>query len=607
MFPAGRLSAVATGILMAVGSGMLTGCLLNLRPPGPPSLADSVVARSRLAAALATYWQSALSQRPDLAMALGRPVEAVPSHSNVAARSAALLSVRLLPALEEINVAALTPREFVTLQSLQKQLETGAAAYTFFDLDLSLLSPRLTPLRTIVDVLRRHPLQSTTDVERYLFLLDGATLWVSDVRGALEGRRARGVVAPLDAALAFARSVRELRQLTAGGALHLPEARLAILDSASRALVRTREAEALTNQLLPAMDSLVTWLEGPYTSAALPRPGLWQYAGGKEYYRHLVRHYSGLEIEPKDAHEAGLSELQRIDSLLAVVRRQAGWNPLPAVLHDSLRRTARLARVPLDTVLARIMARQPLIAERLGVAIAPLPLSMPRLRTATPLEAWLYPEGHVVPPLYADSATTVLATGQWTGPDALLNDRGLGFRWLWPGAALAATIGFTAEQGSGFVLLHPSAATQDGWTEYAASLAGELGMYAEPLDAYARLLAEGLNAALLVVDSGIHYFGWTKEQGLLLLRRYSLAEEGALDAMLVERIVATPGRAGAAVLGAREFAAMRAWMQGALGSDYSGPAFHAELLSLGPAPLPVLAAHLEWWEWLQRNGQRRAK
>jgi uncharacterized protein (DUF885 family) len=61
------------------------------------------------------------------------------------------------------------------------------------------------------------------------------------------------------------------------------------------------------------------------------------------------------------------------------------------------------------------------------------------------------------------------------------------------------------------------------------------------------------------------------------------------------------------VLGAREFAAMRAWMQGALGSDYSGPAFHAELLSLGPGPLPVLAAHLEWWEWSQRNGQKRSK
>lgn len=142
--------------------------------------------------------------------------------------------------------------------------------------------------------------------------------------------------------------------------------------------------------------------------------------------------------------------------------------------------------------------------------------------------------------------------------------------------------------------------------QYAASLASELTNDGDPLDAYARLLHEARDAALLVVDTGIHYFGWSKAQGLALLRRYSLEHDAGLNALLAERIIATPGRAGAATLGRREFVAMRAWMERELGDAFDPAAWHTELLSLGPATLPVLGAHLEWWAWSVRNRNTNA-
>ncbi len=590
---------------MAVGSGTLTGCLLKLRPPGPPSLADSVVARSQLSAALLGYWQSALPYRPDLALTLGHEVTALPSHSNLAARSAARRMLQLAPELDDVDTRALAPREFLALQALQWRLGTDAAAYTFHDLDLSALSPVETPLRVIVDVLRRLPMENVKDLERYFFLLEEAALWVADMRAALEERSTRGVVAPIDVVLAFVRDLRELRRLTLDGALRLSNERLANFDSASRALARTQEATAMNERLVPVIDSLALWLEGSYATEALTRPGLWQYPGGKEYYRHLLRRYSGLEIEPQDAHQTGLAGLQRVDSLLSVVRRQAGWNPLADVVRDSLSRLREWVGVPMDTVIARTMERQAALSAKLPAAIAPLPASAPKIRQATPLEAWLFPPGRVVPPLHSDSSTTIIVTERWTRPDAVMGGPDLGFRWVWPGAALAATVAFSTEEGSGFVLLHPVVSTQAGWSEYAASLAGELGMYADPLHAYGRLLHDGLSAALLVVDTGIHYFGWTRQQATQLLRRYSVADDATLDALLVDEVIATPGRAGAGALGAGEFAALRAWMQDALGEDFNAPDFHRELVSLGPAPLPVLAAHLEWWEWERQRTRRR--
>jgi hypothetical protein len=84
-------------------------------------------------------------------------------------------------------------------------------------------------------------------------------------------------------------------------------------------------------------------------------------------------------------------------------------------------------------------------------------------------------------------------------------------------------------------------------------------------------------------------------QGRAVLGRYVLAPDATIDSMLVERVINTPGLAGAGALGAREVAAMRAWMQRELGTRYEASAWHGEMLSLGSLPLPIVGSHLEWW------------
>jgi uncharacterized protein (DUF885 family) len=585
---------------MPLGTGMLTGCALNPRPPVPPSLADSVVARNRIQRVRTDYWRGIVPQRPDLALALGLVPETLPPHGEDAARNAARLAMQLLPLLDEVDPEALTPREFVLLQSMQLELEGQAAAYAFVDLDLSLLSPSDSPLRLIVDALRWNPLASETDIERHLYLLDQAAEWVSGIRGTLERHTARGTRPSLDAVLAFSRWLDVLRSATDSGALDLSSGRLAAVAALWTDSVRAREQDAIHVRLAPAIDSLRSWLETSYTTTALPRPGLWQYAGGKEYYRHLLRRNSGLEITPEEAHRVGLSELSRLDSLLAIIRRDAKWNPPVTALHDSIRRALRLAPDSLGGMMARVAASQSEARAAVDSGIASLPSVPTILRAATPLERWSYPNGYVIPPVVSDSQVVVVATPSWVRPDALLEGAGLGYRWLWPGAALATARGFTADDALGFVLLHPSPATEAGWSHYAAALASEL-VTEDPLHRYGRLLHQARDAALLVVDTGIHYFGWSKAQGFALLRRYSVEDDMALEALLSDRVIATPGRSAAATLGRREFVAMRAWMERELEGAFDPRAWHAELLSLGPAPLPVLGAHLEWWAWNVRN------
>jgi prolyl oligopeptidase len=111
-------------------------------------------------------------------------------------------------------------------------------------------------------------------------------------------------------------------------------------------------------------------------------------------------------------------------------------------------------------------------------------------------------------------------------------------------------------------------------------------------------------AARLVVDAGMHYFGWTRAQCRDYLARVmplSLAEiEADLDRIGQDE----PGESLAAGMGAREMRAYRRWLTGELGPDFDVNAFHQEMLSLGPVPLPALGTHLEWWVWQERTQRR---
>lgn len=578
-------------LLIAVQAGCATGGARR------PSVADSVVARQALRDAEAQYWRGILPRRPDIAMAIGRRIEALPSPVHaVDDNAAALLARRVGDQLEYINANALSATDFAALQTLRWELESSAEATVYGVLDFSLLSPRRTPLREALLVLAEHPFTSRVDLDRYLYLLDGISFWMIDARNALELRARDRSYASVDAVRTFRTFLAALRaQLTAPG-MRVAPARLTRIDTTLVPQFRQQEEEELTERVRPGVDSLAAYLDR-YVANAMPRPGLWQYPGGKEYYRFLLRQHLGVEIEPEEAHRVGLAELRRIDSMLVSVRRRMGWTGSPTAFHDSLRRAAAFAPIGIDSVIANTRVTMAVVRDSLASRIDQLPALLPIVREATPLERLLFPAGRIRPPEYADSAAQVVVTPAWGSRDARLEGRSHVFRWTWPGMALAATVAYEQDTLSPIPLLHPSEARVVGWGEYAASLAGELGFYADPIATYGRLMHEGWNAALLIADTGLHYYGWTPAQALAVMRPFSFADDSTIDAHFVDEIVQAPGSGGVGTVGAREHAAMRAWMQRTLGTSFRQGAWHEAVMALGPVPLPVLASYLEWWAW----------
>lgn len=588
------LRATALVILAAPLLVFPAGCALVNPGPPVPSAADSALARKVLDEVLTEYWRVALERRYDVALATGLRVAALPDLSPDSRKADLRLAQRIGRGLDRLDASALSQADYLTTLALRWEMDAQAEASAFHWVDFASLAPPTAAVRQLLEPLRLHPLETTSDANQYLSLVEALPDVLERVRAGLSERLERGYAAPrelVESAIAFHA---RLGELGADGPWGVAPARLAALDTADQRAFATELAIAVERRIVPALDSFVDWLRRDYLPHASLTPGLWQYAGGKEFYRHLLRRHTTLDVPPEEAHRVGLGELRRIDSTLAALRARQRWNPGAAAFHDSLR-LAMADEPALDDVAAALALHARRLVPRLEGQLRRIPARDPIVRPATPAEAIQWPDGTYLPASPADSVGTLLLTDRWRTPAWRVTLASRTYRVLLPGRHLESVLTRGNPQVPPLRRFTVSPGFSEGWGQYAASLAGELGMYEEPLDAYGRLLDEGEAAALLVIDTGIHYLGWSRAQARAVLGRYVLAPPATIDSLVVERVVNEPGRAGAGALGLREVAAMRAWMQREQGDEYAPAAWHDEMLSLGALPLPIVGSHLEWW------------
>jgi uncharacterized protein (DUF885 family) len=139
-----------------------------------------------------------------------------------------------------------------------------------------------------------------------------------------------------------------------------------------------------------------------------------------------------------------------------------------------------------------------------------------------------------------------------------------------------------------------STAYGEGWALYAESLGYEMGLYEDPWQNYGHLNDEAIRANRLVIDTGLHALGWTREQSIQWMMEHSTMSESASTAE-VERYMAIPGQALAYKIGQMEISRLRAEAQKELGARFDVKAFHDQVLLGGSMPMPVLRAHVERW------------
>jgi uncharacterized protein (DUF885 family) len=141
----------------------------------------------------------------------------------------------------------------------------------------------------------------------------------------------------------------------------------------------------------------------------------------------------------------------------------------------------------------------------------------------------------------------------------------------------------------------PLTAYVEGWAEYAADLAGEMGMYRTPYERYGRLYSKMFLANRLVVDTGMNALGWSLAEAKAFMQANTFASEAEIDSELLRYSTDIPGQALAYAMGQRELLRMRDDARAVLGDAFTFPAFHAEVLAPGSLPMDLLDARLKAW------------
>ncbi len=365
---------------------------------------------------------------------------------------------------------------------------------------------------------------------------------------------------------------------------------------------RERVREVVRDVVYPADGRYLEALSGDYLAATRDQPGLVSAPGGDALYRFAIRQWTTLDMEPADVHQVGLDELKMIDEERRVIANAEGFGDDV----DAYRRS--LGEDPAN----RAATREELVAratEDIGRAMAVAPTVFGRLPVAgcevRPVEE--FKEKDVAFAYYYPPATDGSRQGIYYVNTYDLPSRNY--------HKLASTTYHEAVPGHHFQITlemeHPSlnvfrrlgsrmvgGAFVEGWGLYSERLADELGLYRDASERLGMLDAQAWRASRLIVDSGMHGLGWSRQQSIDWLLKTGLSDTDAV--IETDRYICWPGQALSYMTGMREIRRLRRELETRDGAAFDLKRFHDECIGHGSLPLATLARELP--RWVTPNG-----
>ena len=364
--------------------------------------------------------------------------------------------------------------------------------------------------------------------------------------------------------------------------------------------------KAIGEQIVPAYRRLHVFVRDEYLPRTRATVALTSLPQGAEWYAYLVKLQTTTTLTPEQIHELGLKEVERIRGEMEQVIQQVGFKGDLAAFFAHLRSDPRLYYTTPDDLLNGYRALKDQVAA-----------AAPRLFAIQPKADF---EIRAVEEFRAQSAAGASyrpATPDGKRPGVFYVNtfdlksrprysmRAIYLHEAVPGHHFQFSIQQELENLPRFRRFGGYTAYSEGWGLYSESLGKELGMYEDPYDYFGALGAEIFRAVRLVVDTGIHTKGWSREQAIEYMS--ANAPVGPSDAVSeIERYIANPGQALAYKVGELKLKELRAHATARLGDDFDVREFHTQVLNDGALPLDVLAAKLERWIVARRGGTTAA-
>jgi uncharacterized protein (DUF885 family) len=452
-----------------------------------------------------------------------------------------------------------------------------------------------------VQVVNRQPFRSEADYRAWLERVAHYPAHLADIERVMREGMAAGITTPR---VIVERTLAQLEALAsddvAKSALWNPMRRFSAgIDAETRGRIEADYRKLLGEAVFPSIRRLAAFVRKDYLPQARTSPGLGALPGGERMYRFAVRSETTTEMTPEELHALGLKEVKRIQASYLAAGRKAGFEGRIGEFRAWLR--AQPSQYPfnspaeviahLKSIHARIEPQLPKLFARLPKARFEIQLTDPAIAASAPAQ-YYSPTDDGGPGIFAMPVTDARRITTF-GLAALLAHEGM------PGHHLE--IGFRLENPvPEFRRRQSFTAFSEGWALYAESLGHRLGLYDEPLELMGRYSYELFRAGRLVVDTGLHAKGWTREQAV----RYLVDECGANEAGAtseVMRYMVLPAQALAYKTGELAILELREKAEKRQGPRFDIRAFHQAILEEGPLPLSMLKERMQ--AWIDANGR----
>lgn len=352
--------------------------------------------------------------------------------------------------------------------------------------------------------------------------------------------------------------------------------------------------QAIDQNVRPAYQKLGTFIQKDYLPYGRQHEGIWSLPNGDELYRFYVEDNTTTSESPETIHQLGLKEVARIEAEMLKIAKAQGFNDLKS-FQQSLKTNPAVFPKSREEILeiyrGYIAQMQPELPKLFGLLpknkVEVLPVEQYREKEAAGAE---YHQGT---PDGSRPGQVYVNTGDFS-ERSKISMEATAYHEAIPGHHMQIDIAQNLPNLPMFRKQPNHTAYIEGWALYAEQLGKDVGFYKDPLSDYGRLSSELFRACRLVVDTGVHYKKWTRQQMIDFMREHSALDEPDIQAE-ADRYIAIPAQALAYKMGQLKILELRELAKKELGDRFDIKAFHDMILNAGTLPLNILDARIKNW------------
>jgi len=579
------------------GTTPLAIVLLVLACAAASARAESAAGK-QLAKLLDDAWQMQMQESPQFATRAGdhRYNDRLASISLADAERRNARSAQFLKRLEAIDPAQLEPADRLNHQLFGRELRNDLTEFKF-KTHLTPISNRTGFHIEFPELPQFVPLVTTQDFENYIARLSAFAAYTDGHIALMRQGLQEGVTQPAVILEGWEDSVdSHIVDDPTASLLYAPlKAPAATVPESEHDRLRQAGREAISTSVVPAYRRFRKFMAQEYVPGCRTDIGASALPQGRDFYRHRVHKFTTLDLTPEQVHQTGLAEVKRIRGEMDQIIKRVKFEGDFAAFVEHLRTDPKFyAKTPEE-----LMEKCSVILKRADGQLPKMFGELPRMPYGLrEVPAFIAPKttsAYYQPPSGDGVTAGFYYLNTYNLPSRpLYSLQALSLHEAVPGHHLQLALQQELTGLPQFRKFSGFTAFIEGWALYTERLGLEMGFYEDPYSDFGRLTMEIWRAGRLVVDTGIHYMGWTRQQAIAFMQENSAMSDHNIRAE-IDRYIGWPGQALAYKTGELKIRALRATAEQQLGDRFDIRKFHDTVLGAGAVPLDVLEANVQAW------------